>query len=160
MGGVHPCGFKAAIACMLDIDMADMPDIEGMLDIEFAEDMAGMPDVEGILDVDGDSDAIPDMGGIEFSGIAESMALLCGIGPAIGSFIDILGINIGVDDDSIILLSVMEPFIESPIDISCIAVPADILEPPIIIPDITCAEDEGMLVFTLEEESRPRPVPA
>jgi len=127
---------------MLDIDMADMPDIEGMLDI------------------DGDSDTIPDMGGIEFIGVAESMALLCGMEPVIGSFIDILGINIGVDDDSIILLSVTEPFIESPIDIPCIAVPADMLEPPIIIPDIPCAEDEGMPVFALEEESRPRPVPA
>ncbi len=136
-----------------------MPDIEGMLDIEFEEDMAGMPDIEGILDIDGDSDAIADMGGIEFIGIAESMALLCEIESVIGSFIDILGINIGVDDDSI-LLSVMEPFIEPPIDIPCIAVPVDMLEPPIIIPGIPCVEDEGMPVFALEEEPRPRPVPA
>ncbi len=141
---------------MLDIDMLD---IEGMLDIEFAEDMAGMPDIQGILDIDGDSDAIPDMVDVEVIGIAESMALLCEIESVIGSFIDILCINIGVNDDSI-LLSVMELFIDSPIDISCIAVPADILEPPIIVPDIPCAEDEGMPVFALEEKSRPRPVPA
>lgn len=119
-----------------------------------------MLDIEGMLDIDGDSDARPDMGGIEFIGIGESMALLCGVEPVIGTFTDILRINIGIGDDSIILLSVMEPFIESPIDISCIAVPADILEPPIIIPDIACAEDEGMPVFALEEESKPRPVPA
>lgn len=156
MGGVHPSLFKGPIACMLD---TDTPDIEGILDIGFVEDMAGMPDIEGIFDIDGDSDAKPDMGGIEFIGIAESMALLCAIESVIGLFIDMLGINIGVDDDSIPLL-VMEPFIESLIDIPCIAVPADILEPPIIIPDIPCVEDEGMPVFPLEEESRPRPVPA
>lgn len=146
---------------MLDTDTSD---IGGMLDIGFAEDMAGMPDIEGIFDIDGDSDAKPDMDGIEFIGIefigiAESMALLCEIESVIGPFIDILGINIRVDDDSI-PLSVMEPFIESLIDIPCIAVPADILEPPVIIPDIPCVEDEGMPIFPLEEESRPRPIPA
>lgn len=105
-----------------------------MLDI----DVADMPDAEGILDIDGDSDAIPDMVSTEFIGIAETVALLCGIESAIGSFIDILGINIGVDDDSIIPVSVEVPFIESLIDIPCIAVPTDIPEPPFIVPDIPC----------------------
>lgn len=54
-----------------------------MLDIN----VANMPDIEGILDVDGDSDAIPNMGGIEFIGIVESITLLCGMEPVIGSFI-------------------------------------------------------------------------
>ena len=142
IGGVHPCGFKGPTSCMLDIDLVHMPSIEGMLNI------------------DGNSYAIPEMGGIGFTGIGESIALLCGIKPVIGSFIDILGINIGVDDDSIILLSVMESFIESPIDISRITGPADLLEPPVIIPAIACTEDEGMPVFAVDEKSRPELVPA
>jgi len=116
-----------------------------MLDMGFADDMGGMPDVGGMFDMDG----------IEVIGFADSRALVPGIEPVIGSFIAVLSINGIRVDDSSTPVSVIEPCIRSFIDIPCIAVPADVLESPIIIPDIP-----GIAASVIEEESSPRPLPA
>ena len=65
-----------------------------MLDIELADDMGGTPGIKGIPDIDDGSDAIFDMEGVGAIVLAAFETLLPGIEPAIGSFMDIRGMEV------------------------------------------------------------------
>lgn len=80
IGEVHPFGFRAPIACKLDVG--------------FADNMGDMPDIEGIFTVDDNSDAILDLDSIGTLELVAATTLLSGRALVIGLFIDIGSIGV------------------------------------------------------------------
>jgi len=91
IGGVHPFGLKGPIACMLDVG--------------FADDIDGMPELDSIFDAEDDSDAILDMDSTGALGFVVFEALLSGMAPVVGPFIDVGGMEVIEFADSGLLLS-------------------------------------------------------
>lgn len=80
IGGVHPLWFKGPIPCMLDIELAD--------------DMGGISEDDGIADIDDDSDDRLGIDGIGDIECAAFETIIPGIEPAIGSLMDIRGMEV------------------------------------------------------------------